>query len=295
MVLTEFQVTKGIYIMDFDAAKMSREEMKEVIERLKKPVKKKTGKFEKETDLCAAFIASLPDEWQAYPETAGFDILLVRKEDGFQIGIEAKLKLNGKVICQVAEESSKWYVTRPGPDCRAVLVPDDASGELGGICRLLGITVIRQNYTVESVKKRRTDYEGWDCIHPPLPRLHRDWSDDHWHEFAPAERCHVPAYVPDVICGDKAPVMLTHWKIAAIKIVVTLEKLGYVTRHHFKHYDISMSRWTQGHWIMKGDGLRWVKGRDIPDLKAQHPKNYVEIENDYETWILPEKLLPVTK
>jgi hypothetical protein len=27
-----------------------------------------------------------------------FDILLVRREDGFQIGVEAKLKLNGKVI-----------------------------------------------------------------------------------------------------------------------------------------------------------------------------------------------------
>ncbi len=281
---------------DFDAAKMSREDMKETIERLKKPTKKVPPKFPMETDLCAAFIASLPNDWTAYPETAGFDILLVRKEDGFQIGIEAKLKLNAKVICQVADRSSKWYVTRPGPDCRAVLVPQDASGELAAICGLLGITVIRQEYTIEEGKKRRENYEGAHLFEPQLPFLHYDgWSTDQWYEFAPAERCHVPDYVPDVICGDKAPVMLTHWKIAAIKIVITLEKLGYVTRHHFQHYNISMSRWTQGRWIMKGDGLKWIKGRGLPDLKAKHPKNYVEIENDYETWILPEKLLPVKK
>lgn len=282
--------------MDFDAERMSREEMIESLK--KKPGKKKVAKFDKETDLCAAFIASLPDEWQAYPESGGFDILLVRKEDGFQIGIEAKLKLNAKVICQAAEHQGKWYTMSPGPDCRAVLVPDDASGELSGVCGLLGITVIRQEYTAEQVAKRKSDryYSGYHHFRPELPKLHYEsWVNDHWHEFAPAERLDVPAYVPDVICGDKAPVMLTHWKIAAIKIVITLEKRGYVTRQDFKHHDISMSRWTQGWWIQKSSDLRWVKGNNLPDLRAQHPKNYVEIENDFETWSLPEKLLVTAK
>lgn len=282
---------------DFDAAKMSREEMKEIIERLKKPVKKKTGKFEKETDLCAAFIASLSDEWQVYPESGGFDILLVRKEDGFQIGIEAKLKLNAKVICQAAEHAGKWYVTSASPDCRAVLVPDEASGELSGVCALIGITVIRQEYTVAEVMKRKKDsYSGCHHFRPELPRLHNDsWCNEHWHEFAPAYRLELPDYIPDVICGDAAPVMLTHWKIAAIKIVITLEKRGYVTRQDFKQYDISMSRWTQGRWIEKESDLRWTKGKNIPDLKSQHPKNYVEIEADYDVWSLPEKLMSKTK
>ena len=58
-----------------------------------------TAGFAKESDLCAAFLASLPEGWTAYPETAGFDILLGREVDGFQIGIQAKLRLNAKVIC----------------------------------------------------------------------------------------------------------------------------------------------------------------------------------------------------
>jgi hypothetical protein len=275
--------------MDFDAAKMSREEM---IENLKKkPGKKKVAKFPAESDLCAAFMASLPDGWTAYPETAGFDILLVRKDDGFQIGIEAKLKLNGKVICQIAERTEEWYICRSGPDCRAVLVPEDASGELGGVCGLLGLTVIRQAYTLEQAEKRKkSTWSSMNGFHPELPRLsaHHSWND-RWHEFAPHSRCKVPDYIPDVGAGHSGPVMLTHWKIAAIKIAVTLEKRGYVTRQDFKHHQISMSRWTQGGWILRC--VRgWEKGK-LPDFKAQHPRNYVEIEADYDTWVMPDSLM----
>jgi hypothetical protein len=44
-----------------------------------------------------------------------FDILLVRREDGFQIGVEAKLKLNGKVIVLASEQIEHWRVTQPRP------------------------------------------------------------------------------------------------------------------------------------------------------------------------------------
>ena len=92
--------------------------------------------FEKETDLCAEFMKRVPSEWVVYPETGGFDIVLVRKEDGFQIGVEAKLKLNGKVISQAAEYAGSWYSCQSGPDCRAVLVPDSASSDLAVVCKL---------------------------------------------------------------------------------------------------------------------------------------------------------------
>lgn len=275
---------------DFDAAKMTREEMKETIERLKKPVKPTKFEFAKETDLCAAFINRLPPEWVAYPETGGFDILLVRKEDGYQIGIEAKLKLNAKVISQVAERIGYYYITSPGPDFRAVLVPADANGDMGAVCGLLGITVIRQHHPDDAFNYKYNN-------RPELPKIKDKGWEDSWHEFAPFERLDVPDYVPDVIAGDAAPVQLTHWKIAAIKIAVTLEKRGYVTRLDFKHHQISMSRWSQGGWIIREDrdkNGKWKKGK-LPDFKAQHPKNYVEIENDYETWQLPEKLMVATK
>jgi len=57
-----------------------------------------TNPFATEADLCAAFLACVPATWQAYPESCGFDIVLAHKETGAQIGIEAKLTLNAKVL-----------------------------------------------------------------------------------------------------------------------------------------------------------------------------------------------------
>lgn len=234
--------------------------------------------FEKETELCAAFLSILPKEWTAYPETGGFDILLVRNEDGFQIGVEAKLRLNAKVINQVAESVSTYSVTASGPDCRAVLIPYGVTTDLAGICKLLNITVI----TV-----RKQEWNGEFYSYPYLPTIDNEWSYREWAELAPHSRIELPDWVPDVVAGDKAPVSLTPWKIAAIKIAITLEKRGYVTRKDFGHFDISMSRWTQSRWIRPGSGKTWVAG-DMPDFRSQHPVNYPQIEADFEKWKSPE-------
>lgn len=235
--------------------------------------------FEKEADLCAEFISGLPNEWIAYPETGGFDILLVRKEDGFQIGVEAKLRLNAKVITQVAESVSSYSTTSSGTDCRAVLIPYGVSIDLARICRLLNITII----TV-----RKQEWNGQFVSYPNLPRLDNEWSHRDWIELAPYSRIELPEWVPDVIAGDKAPVTLTPWKIAAIKIAITLRNRGFVTRKDFKHFDISMSRWTQTGWITSGNKGEWIAG-NMPDFRTQHPVNYPQIEADYEKWKLPER------
>ena len=46
-------------------------------------------KFETEAELCAAFIEDMKTQrgWIVYPETAGFDILLVREDTGHQLGV----------------------------------------------------------------------------------------------------------------------------------------------------------------------------------------------------------------
>ena len=85
--------------------------------------------FAREADLCSTFLALVPDSWLVYAETGGFDILLVRKEDGFQIGVQAKLRLNAKVVCQALETGRASAITNPNPDCRAVLVPKGAWAE----------------------------------------------------------------------------------------------------------------------------------------------------------------------
>ncbi len=66
--------------------------------------------FKTEAELCAAFIeyAQRGEAWTAYAETCGWDILLVRKADGFQIGIQAKLNYNMKVLSQCLETWHNW-------------------------------------------------------------------------------------------------------------------------------------------------------------------------------------------
>lgn len=247
--------------------------------------------FAKEADLCTAFIKSLPETWVAYCETQGFDIVLVRKEDGLQIGVEAKLKLNAKVINQAAEEVSRWGLDRPAPDCRAVLVPSGVNGDLAGICRLLGITVIYMR--PEPIDSR--DYRWHSPFFPKLPDIEHGaerWASDWWDWFdrAPTERLKMPDYVPDVEAGHSAPRALTPWKVKAIKIAILIEKRGTVNRTDFKAIEIDMSRWTNPYakWLVRGEvSKQWVAGPRLPDFRAQHPVNYEQIEADFDTWAPP--------
>jgi len=258
----------------------------------------KTAGYEKEVDLCTDFVACLPEGWIAYAETAGFDLLLVRKEDGFQIGVEAKLRLNAKVIAQVLEGGGYWSSDLPQPDCRAVLIPSRCGDGLEKVCEALGITIIR---LVEARRDEKgeivwskyipsyietPDHGSTMPLRPPLPKLSDGaWGED-WFERCPAKRCELPDYVPDVVAGDKAPVALTLWKIRAIKLAVLLDKRGYITRKDFKHFKVSISRWVDPYsgWLVKDGQGGWVAGTDFPDFKAQHPVNYIEIEADFEKW-----------
>lgn len=239
-------------------------------------MKPEAPKFEKEADLCSAFISALPKEWTAYPETGGFDILLSRNADGFQIGVEAKLKLNAKVVCQAAEHPGYHYVDSEGPDCRAALIPEGVSLDLAPVCSLIGITVIRMHAD-----------DKYTPFHPNLPRVDDSYWSNQWHECCPSRRITLPDWIPDVGAGHSAPVALTDWKIRAIKIVITLARRGYVTRQDFAFFKISMSRWTQEKWIVQNGSGGWAEGPHLPDFKAQHPVNYPQIEADFEKWRNP--------
>lgn len=238
--------------------------------------------FAKEADLCTRFVEVLPDGWTAYKECNGWDILLVRKEDGFQIGIESKLKLNAMVLTQALEEYGHWNAEAPGPDCRAILVPDSEHG-YDRIADYIGITVLR-------VYPAGTMYRN-QMFYPSLPVVRKGYVGGHdgWHEWAPAKRHKLPEYVPDVVAGMPSPIQLTDWKIRAIKIAVTLEKRGYVTRADFKHIQIDHRRWLASGmgWLTVEDG-HYVKGPYFPDFKAQHPVVYEQIAADAEKWMLKE-------
>jgi hypothetical protein len=236
--------------------------------------------FATEAELCARFLSAIDKkEWTAYSETAGWDILLSRNADGFQIGIEAKLKFNALVLNQ-ALENSEWSVCNNGPDCRAVLVPRGEANNLGRIADYIGIVVIGVSLdTYDAVK-------WFPRFSPDLPRLDGSWYTNRWPEWAPHTRHTLPEYVPDVEAGKPSPLQLTKWKIAAIKIAVTLDKRGFVTRHDFKVHGIDHRRWiTKGAEWLVNNAAGYVKGPRFPDFRAQHPVNYAQIEANAAKWM----------
>jgi len=237
---------------------------------------KKPKPFATEVDLCAAFLSALPKGWTAYNETAGWDILLVRDADGFQIGIQAKLKFNLAVLHQVIETSVGKWSSGVGPDCRAVLIPE-GEGRLGSIGAYLCLTTIEVRAPSEILRK--------PSFSPELPDDKNGWRS-RWFEMAPTKREALPAYVPDCKAGDKAPLQLTDWKIKALKLAVLLEQNGSVTRADFKHLDLDHRRWLAAQWLtLDFVTNRWVKGDRWPDFAAQHPRNYAEIKADSEIWM----------
>jgi hypothetical protein len=232
--------------------------------------------FSTESEMVAAWLGSFSQrclaDWTVYPETAGWDLLLAHKE-GYQVGVEAKLSLNAKVLDQALSGNHSYWDTR-GPDYRAVLVPSDKLQlHLSRIAKAIGIKVLTAR-----VPERGVYY------YPELPDEKSNF--DAWPNWCPLERCQLPDYVPDVAAGNKSPVKLTLWKVKAIKLIVLLDRFGYVTRADMKALQISPTRWTD-HWhgFLSSDGNGgYVRNSRTPDLRSQHPVNFGEIEADYAAW-----------
>lgn len=257
--------------------------------------------YEKEADLCRLFIACLPAEWTAYPETGGFDILLVRDSDGTQIGIEAKLRLNPKVLAQVLEGQSHYAAVHPGPDYRAVLVPPGKCGDdLMKIAAALGVTVVRmrENIAVDMSGQPLKTYQFVEMrpakgpvyaslgFRPELPGRFSGADGSTWWDRCPDTRIPLPSHVPQIDAGLPAPIRLTEWKERAIKIQCLLEVRGFVTRRDFRELEIDISRWTQERWL-RPDPARpkgWIATEKMKNLREQMPDSFEKIKADIATW-----------
>lgn len=239
--------------------------------------------FTSEAELVAEFVRQLERHearrWTVYPETGEWDLILVHST-GFQVGLEAKLILNAKVVDQaLKDQHSRWSNT--GPDYRGVLVPHGGKQHhIGRICAAIGIGIV----TV----RRQT---GWTWYGLNLPS---ETGGSEWPNWCPAERVRLPDYIPDVAAGHSAPLKLTEWKIKAIRLMIVLERRGYVTRRDMKSIGISPSRWTDVyHGFLERTPHGYVRCKRTPDLRAQHPTNYAQIEADLEQWAGAMKLEPL--
>ena len=233
--------------------------------------------------MVASWLAGLRDSsvsetWTVYAETAGWDLLLIHR-DGYQLGLEAKLGLNAHVVAQALEDSTSVW-KNSGPDYRGVLVPEACiQNHITPLARALGIGVIPV----------RPGASRWSFV-SQLPDEKDSWRSNDWPNWCPEERCQLPDYVPDVEGGKPAPVALTPWKVKAIKLMILLERRGRVTRGDMKALQISPTRWTD-HWHgflrPSSEAGGHVRCDRTPDLKAQHPVNWAQIEADYEKWLPP--------
>lgn len=230
--------------------------------------KRREPQFATESELCAAFVRQVCDRraiWTAYPETCGWDLLMVRN-DGAQVGIQAKMRLNAEVICQSLERPI-WYGEH-GPDYRAVLIPGDTNGDLEKVLAYLGVNLIR------------CWRNGLGNLLPEV-RFDRDW-----HEALPIQRHKLPDYIPDVEAGIKSPVQLTDWKIKALKLCALLDHRGYLTRADFKRLHVDCRRWiAPGNRWLKATADGFVADTHLPDFRGQHPVVFEQIKADPSTWM----------
>lgn len=256
-----------------------------------------TAPFKTEADLCAAFLSCVPATWQAYPESCGYDIVLAHKETGAQIGLEAKLTLNAKVLVQVTSEREYAW----GPDFRAVLV-GKVVAENAILAKRLGLKILtvspRHDPRGFSRVSPREYPDGQWCVgnggdwlpefsEYKLGRSTSWWSRNEWEDEAPVERLRLPEYVPQVAAGVPAPVKLTDWMIQAIRMCITVERIGTVSRKHFQDLRLHQSRWSEGRWLEKAETRGfWKAGRNFPGprFRALHPVSYAQIEADWPIW-----------
>lgn len=240
--------------------------------------------FPTEAALCDLFIRDIRamGGWTVYPETGGFDILCVRDDTGHQLGIEAKLSLNAKVVEQIIPSDCWASHAAAGPDFRAVIVPqiNDSSAGIAELLRIIGVKVLTPHldfsgprFLLHPARSRlRPDVRAFDTSGGPLSA----W-DLAWHDWNPVKRCELPEIVPQVPAGVPAPVRLTPWKIGALKVIVDLDLDGFVTAASVREHSVDPRRFCASDgWLLPMGQGRWGRG-NLPRFELQHPEAYAEL------------------
>jgi hypothetical protein len=238
--------------------------------------------FPTEAALCDLFVRDVQEMggWTIYPETAGFDLLLVRDSTGHQLGVEAKLALNAKVADQIIPCLTPWSYEAEGPDFRAVIVPfvGEASEGIAKMLRILGVQVWSPD-TRWSGRLRfsfgrysQDDARACDSTAGPL----NEW-DQAWHDWNPTARCRLPSIVPQVRAGVPAPTQLTPWKIGALRVIADLELDGFTTAKGVRCCGVDPRRFCAADgWLEPIGGGKWQRGK-LPAFEQQHPEAYAQV------------------
>lgn len=238
--------------------------------------------FPTEEALCKLFAQEMEQlGWTVYPETGGFDLLLVWEPTGHQLGVEAKLFLNAKVVDQIIPDDFHTGEVRApeGPDFRAVIVPclTDASKGLAKALTVLGIEVFDVSFNGGGLSFvpavfRFIGKAQWTQQENPIML----W-DTYWHDFNPERRCTLPPMKPNVRAGIPSPIKLSPWKVGALKVLADLQLDGFVTARSVRLHGIDPRRFcaTDG-WLKPLGGGKWGLG-NAPRFDQQHPDEFAAL------------------
>lgn len=225
-----------------------------------------------ESEFCARFMeAARRDGWVPYPETSGWDLVLVWSGsgngsrtvggpilEGTQVGVEAKLRPSVEVLCQAYRRVR--FHSREKPHHAAVLVPK-ASRHFKEVAEALSLGVYTEEHCADYsrfVKKTR-----WP---EPRPRFYeRRYIGPPSQRLEEANGVWIPPVVPGGPAGVPSPSPLTPWRVSAIRLCNRLREKGYVTSSDFKELGIRAQTFLDQWWIKRDfTGTRTARYVAIP-------------------------------
>lgn len=237
--------------------------------------KKLRNLYKTENELCNVLIEyASKNDWIVYPETSNFDILLVK--NGYQIGIQAKLKDNIEVLYQAIDYRTRHF--NSGPNIRAVLVPQ-ASTEFLIIAKLLKIFVI------EALNQKYNRWPFYTSKTILEKKINIDLNNiPNYLERSPKKLCWIPEVQVITPAGVKSPKSITLWKIEAVKLCILLDKNSFLTRDDFKNAKISDTIWKIKKWIVPtnqklGRLVKYIRNNDILLPDQLYPEIAMALKN----------------
>lgn len=197
--------------------------------------------FESEADLCQALIESAkPHGWVAYAEQGGWDILFVRR--GIQVGVQAKLVGNLKMLFQALPERPRWVGTT-GPHYRAVVVSRWSGrtelsrhahrNEIGELAQRLRLLVLEPPDPNPIGAYNDWLQQRWPFLNLEPSRYQTkiirrfDWP---WYRWHPSKLVWVPPFVPDLPAGVPSPRSVSAFQIACIQLERICNERGWICR-----------------------------------------------------------------
>jgi hypothetical protein len=205
--------------------------------------------FPTEAELCAAFSAVVPEPWVVYPETGGFDLMLVNPETDVHIGVEAKRSGNLRVLSQVLPRQFCRPKDNPdaaGPQFRAVLV-DKYTQDFLHVAHRLGLLVFHP----PGIDSHLGCSKSWGLDVPPVGKARNHLHERDWFQWRKTSSVELPPIVPEMVPGQPHPRVLSKWRVGSLRLLRRLRTRGHLTQEDFKELGVRPRNWVDSGWVVK--------------------------------------------